>query len=98
MKQAALLHGTIFETNIPTIGQQGFTLEKIILWSTCRTNNEDGKETGLNEEEKQAVKFLERCFDLDPNTRISASDALEHPFLLEEELYEGEEEDELNML
>jgi len=100
MKQAALLHGTIFETNIPTIGQQGFTLEKIILWSTCRTDNAEGKEAGLNEEEKQAVRFLERCFDLDPNTRISAGDALGHPFLLEGEFFEGEEEeeDELNML
>lgn len=97
MKQAALLHGTIFETNIPTIGQVGFTLEKIILWSTCR--NEPGKsgEPGtLSPEEKLAVKFLERCLDLDPNRRISAEDALRHEFLAETN--EESEQEELHML
>lgn len=98
MKQAALLHGTVFETNIPTIGQQGFTLEKIILWSTCRTDNAaTGKEVTLSDAEKVAVRFLERCFDLDPNKRISAAAALEHPFLLDEE-FEVQDEDEINML
>jgi cell division control protein 7 len=96
MKQAALLHGTVFETNIPTIGQQGFTLEKIILWSTCRSDSKNGEEVMLTDEEKGAVRFLERCFDLDPSKRISAAEALQHEFLAEEEMVE--EEDELHML
>ncbi|KAG6016555.1 hypothetical protein E4U43_003550 [Claviceps pusilla] len=76
MKAAGLLHGCVFETNIPTIGQQGFTMEKIILWSTCRTDDKP-----LTAEEKLAVRFLERCMELDPTRRITAEQALEHPFL-----------------
>lgn len=94
MKSAAYLHGTSFETNIPTIGQQGFALEKIILWSTCR-NDQSGDGASLSAEEKEAVRFLERCFDLDPYKRISASEALRHPFLAEN--FE-ESEDEMQML
>lgn len=95
MKQAALQHGAVYETTIPTIGQAGFALEKIILWSTCRT--EDGE--GLSDEEKMAVEFLEKCLDWDVHKRISAKDALRHPFLRDEE--EDEEmgvEDELDMV
>jgi len=92
MKQCAYLHGTVFETSIPTIGQTGFTLEKIILWSTCRN---DGKEADpLSSEEKLAVRFLERCLEYDPNKRMSAAEALEHPFLVEEYT----DEDEMHML
>ena len=76
MKGAGLLHGCVFETSIPTVGTQGFSLEKIILWSTCR--NEDKP---LTAEEKLAVRFLERCMELDPSRRITAEEALEHEFL-----------------
>jgi cell division control protein 7 len=98
MKATALLHGTVFESSIPTIGQQGFSLEKIILWSTCRTD--DKENGGLDEGEKLAVQFLERCLDLDPTKRISAAEALQHPFLADEPVRteEEEEDDELHML
>lgn len=97
MKAAGLLHGCVFETTIPTVGQQGFTMEKIILWSTCRT---DGKP--LTEHERLAVRFLERCMELDPTRRITAEQALEHEFLgidqpaASQEL--GGDEDEMDML
>jgi cell division control protein 7 len=95
MKQCAYLHGTVFETNIPTIGDRGFLLEKIILWSTCRNDGgKGGSEIPLDSKEKLAVKFLERCFELDPNKRISAAEALEHDFL-KEDLYS---EDDVQML
>jgi cell division control protein 7 len=83
MKQAGLLHGCMFETNIPTVGSAGFSLEKIILWSTCRTDGGKDGQPGrpLDAEEKLAVAFLERCMDLDPSRRISAKEALEHEFL-----------------
>jgi cell division control protein 7 len=99
MKMCAYLHGTSFETSIPTIGNAGFTLEKIILWSTCRNEGgSDGSgEKPLTDEEKLAVKFLERCLELDPNKRISAEDALEHEFLKEVE-YTEDEDDEMHML
>lgn len=76
MKAAGLLHGCVFETSIPTVGTQGFTLEKIILWSTCRSDDKP-----LTDEERLAVGFLERCMDLDPSRRITAEEALEHEFL-----------------
>jgi cell division control protein 7 len=76
MRSAALRHGCIFETTIPTIGQQGFTLEKIILWSTCR-----GEDKPLTTDEKLAVNFLERCMELDAGRRITAEEALKHEFL-----------------
>jgi cell division control protein 7 len=76
MKAAGLLHGCVFETNIPTVGQQGFTMEKIILWSTCRTDDKP-----LTPDEKLAVRFLERCMELDPSRRITAEQALEHELL-----------------
>jgi cell division control protein 7 len=92
MKLAAFLHGTVFETSIPTIGPSGFSLEKIILWSTCR-NELEGEISMLTTEEKGAVAFLERCLDLDPYKRISAEEALRHEFLTE-----PEEEDEMHLL
>ena len=97
MKKTAGLHGTMFETTIPTIGKIGFSLEKIILWSTCR--NEGGTEGPLTDEEKLAVSFLEQCFELNPQKRISAEDALEHPFL-KIKVKDGDEseDDELHML
>ncbi|TVY81823.1 Cell cycle serine/threonine-protein kinase hsk1 [Lachnellula suecica] len=96
MKQCAYLHGAMFETTIPTIGDKGFNLEKIILWSTCRNDGgKGGSEIPLTDEEKMAVRFLERCFELDPNKRISAAEALEHDFL-REDLYS--EDDEIQML
>ncbi|KAL9122083.1 MAG: hypothetical protein Q9187_001367 [Circinaria calcarea] len=83
MKACALLHGSVFECTIPTIGEKGFTLEKIVLWSTCRSReSKDGQET-LSPGEKQAIAFLERCLELDPRKRISAQEALEHDFLAE---------------
>lgn len=76
MKAAGLLHGCVFETSIPTVGQQGFSMEKIILWSTCR-----GEDKPLNHDEKAAVQFLEQCMELDPNKRITAEEALDTEFL-----------------
>ncbi|KAL2751856.1 hypothetical protein ACRALDRAFT_1014247, partial [Sodiomyces alcalophilus JCM 7366] len=85
MRHAGLIHGCMFETSIPTIGAAGFTLDKIILWSTCRSpgSSADGYPAGkpLTAEEKVAIEFLERCLELDPAKRISARDALKHEFL-----------------
>ncbi|KXJ89282.1 kinase-like domain-containing protein [Microdochium bolleyi] len=81
MKQAGAIHGCVFETNIPSIGAQGFSFEKIMLWSTCRSDGKSQKGNALTEDEKEALEFLSRCMDLDPNKRISADEALLHPFL-----------------
>ncbi|KAI3337995.1 kinase-like domain-containing protein [Ustulina deusta] len=83
MKLAGQLHGCMFDTTIPTISSQGFSLEKIMLWSTCRSGGggKDGTANTLTPEEKEAIDFLTRCMDLDPTRRISAEEALQHPFL-----------------
>ncbi|KAJ2969965.1 hypothetical protein NQ176_g8405 [Zarea fungicola] len=95
MKAAGLLHGCVFETSIPTVGQQGFTMEKIILWSTCRTDDKP-----LTDEEKLAVRFLERCMELDPSRRMTAEEALEHELLRIDQPPEEElaRDDEMDML
>lgn len=91
MRTAGLMHGVVFETSIPTIGQQGFQFHKIIMWSTCR-----GSEKPLTKEEMLAVNFLERCMELDPTKRITAEEALEHKFLRMG--LPDEEDDEMEML
>ena len=104
MKQAGQLHGCMFDTNIPTIGAAGFSFEKIMLWSTCRSDPKDGKPGQLTDEEKGAIEFLKACMELDPSKRISAEDALLHPFLkLEDEDGDGDgdgepEDDEVMMV
>jgi cell division control protein 7 len=84
MKQAAILHGQVFETNIPSYSEKGHSMEKIILWCTNRTQKDAERKTRinpLNEEEKDAVNFLERCLEVDPHKRITAAEALKHPFI-----------------
>ncbi|CVL01539.1 CDC7 protein kinase [Fusarium proliferatum] len=92
MKAAGLLHGCVFETSIPTVGQGGFSMEKIIMWSTCR-----GEEKPLTGEEKLAINFLEWCMELDPGRRITAAEALNHDFLLLGDIEAERQENEQGM-
>lgn len=96
MRACSALHGCIFETTIPTVGEKGFTLEKIVLWATNRTSGGSGS-SSTNEDrlppgEALACQFLARCFELDPTKRISAEEALQHEFLNYHEEEEEEEE------
>ncbi|KAH6638577.1 kinase-like domain-containing protein [Truncatella angustata] len=95
MRAAGQLHGCVFESSIPTVGERGFSFEKIMLWSTCRSDGTNRSDAVCSDEEKAAVKFLERCLELDPSRRISAEEALHHDFLrLEGDIEaEGEEDD-----
>ncbi|KAL3470190.1 kinase-like domain-containing protein [Aspergillus californicus] len=72
MKNAAGMHGQIFETNIPTIGEKGYSWEKLVKWSSCVEE--------LTESEKQATRLLAGLMELDPYKRLSAKDALQHEF------------------
>lgn len=79
MKEVALLHGQVMETNIPTISENGHSWEKIILWATGR-NKKDG-DSGLTEEELETIDFMKCCLELDHGKRMSAGKALEHSWL-----------------
>lgn len=72
MKAAANMHGQVFETNIPTIGEKGYSWEKLVKWASCVEE--------LTESEKQATRLLAGLMELDPYKRMSAKDALEHEF------------------
>lgn len=80
---ADVVAGCIFETTIPTISEKGFSLEKIILWATSRTGSSSSgtPDQRMPPDEVEAVRFLQRCFELDPDARISADEALQHEFL-----------------
>jgi cell division control protein 7 len=91
MKAVAAMHGSIFETSIETIGDRGFTFEKIIIWASCREPDQGPLHAG----EKQAVEFLEGLLELDPGRRWSAKEALNHEFFtapVEDEFEKAERE------
>ncbi|EEP82110.1 conserved hypothetical protein [Uncinocarpus reesii 1704] len=77
MRACAALHGQVFETTIPTIGEKGFSWEKIVQWSNCVESH--------TEREKQGIKLLSRLLELDPNKRPDAGEALGDDFFLHPE-------------
>ncbi|KAF9696763.1 hypothetical protein EKO04_005548 [Ascochyta lentis] len=81
MRETSLLHGQVFETNIPSYSESGHSLEKIILWCTGRTGDKTAPKKELEEDEKEAVQFLHRLLECNPAKRITADEALRHPFL-----------------
>jgi len=81
MKDTALLHGQIMQTNVPTLSDNGHGWEKILLWCTGRSKKGADGRGGLTREELEAVEFLKLCLELDPARRITAEEALQHPFL-----------------
>jgi cell division control protein 7 len=94
MKETALQHGQVFETNVPSYSENGHTFEKIVLWCTGRTTDKTGPKKELTYEEKEAVEFLYRLLECDVSKRITADQALHHPFITK--VYEeSEAEDEM---
>lgn len=81
MKETALIHGQVLQTNIPTLSENGHSWEKIILWCTGRNKKNAHSDGGLTKDELEAVSFMNDCLELDVNQRVTAEDALEHPFL-----------------
>ena len=93
MKQAAAMHGLIFESNIETISEHGFSFEKVIIWAAVR-----GEEEPLSSAERQAIALLEGLLEVDPQKRWSARQALEHEFFTDPQpdapLPDDDEEDD----
>ncbi|KAK5116932.1 hypothetical protein LTR62_006653 [Meristemomyces frigidus] len=79
MREIALLHGQVLQTNLSSLSETGHSWEKILLW--CLGRSRKGGEGGLSGEEGEAVEFMERCLELDPAKRMMAEEALRHPFL-----------------
>ncbi|KAI4622377.1 hypothetical protein J4E83_005120 [Alternaria metachromatica] len=93
MRETALLHGQVFETNVPSYSEGGHSLEKIILWCTGRTGDKTQPKRELDEDEKEAVQFLHRLLECNPAKRITAEEALHHPFLVNAyEEHEGDDD------
>ncbi|KAJ4991415.1 hypothetical protein SVAN01_03062 [Stagonosporopsis vannaccii] len=82
MRETSLLHGQVFETNIPSYSESGHSLEKIILWCTGRTGDKTAPKKELEGDEKEAVQFLYRLMECNPAKRITADEALRHPFIV----------------
>ncbi|KAK6341083.1 hypothetical protein TWF696_009390 [Orbilia brochopaga] len=78
MRICAALHGATFETVIPTITEKGHSLGRIVEWATARS-----KDNPLTPQEKTALQFLEATLELNHQRRLSADQALLHPFLAE---------------
>ncbi|KXT18420.1 hypothetical protein AC579_8164 [Pseudocercospora musae] len=91
MKEAALLHGQILETTLPTVSENGHSWEKVLLWCLGRNKKEQPSD-GLTDEEREAVDFMQCCLELDPSKRITADDALQHPWLRLDASEPGSEE------
>ncbi len=94
MKQCAMLHGSIFECNLNSVGEKGFSLSHIVQWSTSITRPEQAD--GLEQDVKETIRFLELLLELDQRKRLSARAALASDFLTQE-TYETEA-DEINIL
>ncbi|KAK2877833.1 hypothetical protein FQN49_001151 [Arthroderma sp. PD_2] len=89
MQRAAAEHGQVFDTNIPSIGEKGYTLARIVQWSSCVDE--------LTGREKQAIRLLNHLLDLSPKTRYTALQALQHSFFQNpqgDDLPWGEDEQE----
>ena len=75
LKEVALLHGQVVQTNIPTLTEAGYGWEKILHWTLGRP-----KGAGLTEEEGEAVQFMKKCLELDYARRVPAEGALNDSF------------------
>lgn len=95
LKASSILHGAVFESTIPSIGEKGFSLEHLVQWSKSAVRPE--QKDALDRENKACIKFLELLLELDPRKRISARSALLTDFLTEES-YPETEEDEMDIL
>lgn len=77
LRQIALLHNCVFETNIPTIPELRRPFSELIQWS-----RDDGAAsyTPESSEELEAIDLLDKLMTLNSRKRVSAEQALQHPF------------------
>ena len=86
MKICAKLHSTFnpitriltsdcaFDATLPTLSEKPMSFLKIVQWAKSDIATPD-------REHALAFEFLDLCMELDPQKRVSAAEALRHPFL-----------------
>lgn len=74
-----------FDTTLSTLSEKPMTFLKIVQWAI------PGMPT-LDREQEMAFEFLDLCMELNPQKRVSAAEALQHPFLSAAEEDEGLED------
>lgn len=73
---SCILIERIFETNVPTLNPEPRSLLQV-----CMNLNGDKLKTWASSDLETAVDLLQKCLTVDCNERITAKDALQHPFL-----------------
>jgi cell division control protein 7 len=63
-----------FDATLTTLSEKPMSFVKIVQWATSDMQT-------LDQEQALAFEFLDLCMELNPQKRISAADALRHPFL-----------------
>ena len=63
-----------FDATLPTLSDKSMSFVRLVQWARSDSRDPDP-------EQKQAFEFLDLCLELDPNKRVSAREALQHPFL-----------------
>ncbi|CAM0138785.1 unnamed protein product [Umbelopsis sp. WA50703] len=76
VKECASIHNRTFHTNIPNVPKTRISFLKL-----CLVLNKERAEQWGDENLRLAVDLLEKVLVLDCNRRISAEDAINHPFL-----------------
>ncbi|KAI7888459.1 kinase-like domain-containing protein [Mucor mucedo] len=74
MKKCASSHGRTFSTNI------NIPLSRIPWFKLVEHLNKEAIQSWDTKDYKDALDLLDKCMDLNPKTRITATDALQHPF------------------
>ncbi|KAG2174771.1 hypothetical protein INT43_005833, partial [Umbelopsis isabellina] len=76
VKECASIHNRTFHTNIPNVPKTRISFLKL-----CLVLNKERAEQWGDENLRLAVDLLEKILVLDCNRRISAEEAINHPFL-----------------
>lgn len=81
--------GATFDSTIPTIPDVPFQFEDIAVWAITGGAEDSDLTASLrqtyttDENYTQAFDLLRCCLEIDFRKRISAAEALEHPFLVD---------------
>lgn len=81
LQKASLLHGSVYETNIPSIHDNPLTFEKLIKVCTSTWNGSHYEEIeDITAEHRKAIELMAHLLTLDYRRRYTATQALQHSF------------------